>query len=148
MKALSIKQPWAWLICAGFPLSETYDNPNGSQSVRFSGKVILKDVENRDWSTNFRGRIYVHAAKRMDGDAWQWLADKGFALATSLSLCSPMIPRGAIIGEVDIIDCVTESRSPWFTGPYGFVLAHPVLYDKAIPYKGSLRFFEVPLLKR
>ena len=38
MKALSIKQPWAWLICAGY-----------------------KDIENRDWSTKFRGRIYVHA---------------------------------------------------------------------------------------
>jgi hypothetical protein len=49
---------------------------------------------------------------------------------------------GAIIGEVDIIDCVTESNSLWFEGKYGFVLANPVLYDKPIPCRGQLGFFE------
>ena len=38
MKALSIKQPWASLIAHG-----------------------IKDIENRTWKTNFRGRIYIHA---------------------------------------------------------------------------------------
>src|SRR5690348_2447825 len=42
MKALSIRQPWAWLILhAG------------------------KDIENRDWSTRFRGQVLIHAAKGM-----------------------------------------------------------------------------------
>lgn len=49
--------------------------------------------------------------------------------------------RGAIIGEVDIVDCVTESKSPWFTGPYGFVLANPVAYKVPVPCKGKLGFF-------
>lgn len=35
--ALSIRQPWAWLIVNGF-----------------------KDIENRDWATPFRGRFLVH----------------------------------------------------------------------------------------
>jgi hypothetical protein len=39
MKALSIRQPWAWLIIAG-----------------------IKDIENRRWATNHRGPILVHAA--------------------------------------------------------------------------------------
>ena len=42
MKALSIRQPWAWLIVNGH-----------------------KDIENRQWRTHFRGKIYVHAAKGM-----------------------------------------------------------------------------------
>ena len=46
MKALSIRQPWAWLIVAGY-----------------------KDVENRTWATDFRGRIYVHAGQRYDNQA-------------------------------------------------------------------------------
>ena len=50
---------------------------------------------------------------------------------------------GALIGEVDIIDCVTESKSPWFVGRYGFTLTNPKLYDKPIPYRGQLGFFEV-----
>ncbi len=53
--------------------------------------------------------------------------------------------RYSIFNEVDIVDCVTESKSPWFiTGNYGFVLANPKLYQKPIPYKGMLGFFEVP----
>lgn len=48
---------------------------------------------------------------------------------------------GAIIGEVDITGCVTESTSVWFAGPYGFTLANPVLYEKPIPCRGALGFF-------
>ncbi|NBF09766.1 ASCH domain-containing protein [Pseudomonas sp. Fl4BN1] len=42
MKALSIRQPWAWLIIHGG-----------------------KDVENRSWHTKYRGRFLVHASKGM-----------------------------------------------------------------------------------
>jgi hypothetical protein len=48
---------------------------------------------------------------------------------------------GAIIGEVDIIDCVSESISPWFSGKYGFLLSNPVLYERPLPCKGKLNFF-------
>ena len=41
--ALSIRQPWAWLIVNGY-----------------------KDIENRDWKTHYRGRFYVHAGKQFD----------------------------------------------------------------------------------
>lgn len=119
MKALSIKQPWAWLIVAGY-----------------------KDIENRNWPTKFRGRIYVHVGKRFDNLGLAWLIDKGMAPIDALLLHSNRIPRGAIIGEVDIVDCVEHSKSPWFVGPYGFVLANPTLYDQAIPSKGRLGFFD------
>ena len=42
LKALSIRQPWAWLIVNGF-----------------------KDVENRNWRTHWRGRLLIHASKGM-----------------------------------------------------------------------------------
>ena len=119
MKALSIRQPWAWLIADGY-----------------------KDIENRSWATNFRGRIYIHAGKRFDNDALIWLMDKGLVLTKELTLYSHELPRGGIIGEVDILDCVTSSTSPWFIGPYGFVLANPVRYKGFIPCKGWLGFFE------
>jgi hypothetical protein len=44
MKALSIRQPWAWLIVNGY-----------------------KDIENRSWATKFRGPVLIHAAKGMTG---------------------------------------------------------------------------------
>jgi hypothetical protein len=126
MKALSIKQPWAYLLLGP------------------------KDIENRTWPTTFRGRTYIHAGQRYDNDAEAWLWGNGFSVMEVLLMSSPLMPenvpsltRGAIIGEVDIIDCVTESKSPWFVGPYGFVRTNPIRYAKPIPYKGKLRFFEV-----
>jgi hypothetical protein len=138
MKALSIKQPWAWLICAGY-----------------------KDVENRSWRINrepapgrhsisyklrLPNRVYVHAGKVVDWQATMaidagelpWLTHDAMD-----GLRSGHFALGVLIGEVDINDCVTESASPWFEGRYGFTLANPVLYDKPIPYKGSLGFFDV-----
>lgn len=137
MKALSVKQPWAWLICAG-----------------------IKDIENRDWrigrkprygpykshkagfTISLPERIYIHASK----DEKQCLITAGELYANLIPF--PIIerlPRGAIIGEVDIVDCVTKSDSPWFVGKYGFVLKNPALYEKPIPYKGQLGFFEVDM---
>jgi len=130
VKALSIKQPWAWLICAGY-----------------------KDVENRSWTTNFRGRIYVHAGLKFDREGDDEL--RGMIRHRFPALYANKVdldyyfgietdgPRGEIIGEVDITGCVAESSSPWFVGPYGFVLENPVLYKQPIPCKGRLGLFEV-----
>ena len=52
------------------------------------------------------------------------------------------MPRGGIVGAVDIVDCVTESDSDWFSGPYGYVLRDP----KPLPFRpvrGQLGFFRV-----
>lgn len=117
MKALSIKQPWASLICSG-----------------------LKNIENRSWPTKLRGRIYIHASKGWD-DSWD--SDQALLQIILEAQLEIALPHGAIIGEVEIVDCVTESSSLWFTGPYGFVLRSPVLYDRPIPAKGRLGFWEV-----
>lgn len=147
MKALSIRQPWAWLICGGMPIFDSIDNGDGTTRVEFSHKVYIKDIENRPWPLPkwfpLPQRIYVHAGKSRDEAALEGLMAKGFPPGVVLSLFSDYLPRGAIIGEVDIVDCVTDSDSPWFEGPYGFVLTHPCLYDKPIPCKGKLGLFEV-----
>ncbi len=134
MKALSIKPEWAWLICCGMPF----------RSSNNQIKIVKKDIENRSCKTSYRGRVYIHASKRNDKNSQEWLMKLGLPIFVVLMLYSDKIPRGEIIGEVDIIDCVTESKSPWFTGPYGWVLNNSILYDKPIPYKGRLGFFEVP----
>ncbi len=115
-KALSLTQPMAWAI--------------------FNGK----DVENRTWPTKFRGRVMIHASQGFDKAHYEfiWLNDS--RLVCQLPPRSTFV-HGAIIGEVDIIDCVDKHDSPWFTGPYGFVLANPVLYADPIPCKGRLGFF-------
>jgi len=115
-QALSIRQPWAWLIVNGH-----------------------KAIENRSWPTRFRGKIYVHAGKGMTRDEYEeasWTAeDNGVELPPYEQL-----ERGGIVGEVEIVDCVNRSESPWFFGEYGFVLRN----GKTLPFepcRGALGFF-------
>jgi len=141
MKALSIKQPWAWLICAGY-----------------------KDVENRTWHIHMPPllnypatprRIYVHTGKAIDKEAFRWIAAR-IPMSTTKKFMVNGLPNrgmfitGAIIGEVDIIGCKyhygdenDNLYSVWHeVGMYGLLLANPILYDKPIPCKGKLGFFE------
>ncbi len=117
MRALSIRQPWAWLVVNGF-----------------------KDIENRTWSTSFRGRVYVHAGQRMVLEDYpeqrEHIRRAGIVIPSDL-------PRGAIIGEVTITDCTGWSDSPWFCGPYGFALEDALAYSQPVPYRGQLGFFSV-----
>ena len=119
MKALSIQQPWADLIL-------------------YHGK----DVENRSWRMPpwMAGeRIYIHAGLRVDRDAPRF---------GHLDY-PPGSPRlGAILGEVTLVECVTESESLWFLGHYGFVLKDPEAYAEPIPCRGRLKFFTPDLPKR
>jgi hypothetical protein len=114
MKALSIRQPWAWLIIQGY-----------------------KDVENRTWQTRFRGEFLVHAGFIFDEKGYEWVV-------TQMGLALPAIDafdRGGIIGAAEVIDCVSEYSSPWFVGPYGFVLrnSRPLPF---VPMRGKPGFFE------
>lgn len=127
MPALSIRQPWAWLILhAG------------------------KDIENRDWSTRFRGRILIHASKSMTNYEYDVAADTAIMVGRSRPYPPGLrlpprkdLDRGGIVGAVDIVDCVRTSDSPWFIGECGFVLANAAPCP-FVPYKGRLGIFSVP----
>jgi len=135
MKTITIKQPWASLIVEG-----------------------IKDVENRTWPTKFRGRVLVHAGATLV---------KFNALVDILTYpqfdilkgnVSPFIGNylGAIIGSVEIVDCVINHKSiwadktdletvVWSSKPiYNWILANPIKFDKPIPAKGKLSFWEFP----
>jgi len=124
--ALSIRQPWASLIL-----------------------LAGKDIENRTWETRVRGPILIHAAKRMTKREYtEAMAFASFATCIlapvrldALELAH--LPRGGIIGSVNLVDCVYQSDSPWFQGPYGFALRDPKPLP-FVPVKGQLGFFDVP----
>lgn len=121
--ALSIRQPWAWLIVNGF-----------------------KDVENRTWPTNFRGPVLIHAGKTMTKAEYEACV---LFIAPIERVGNWRLPAfdvlkaqcGGIVGQARITGCVTESNSPWFVGEYGFTLceALPLEFE---PCKGALGFFK------
>ncbi len=121
MKCISCMQPWAWLLC-----------------------VPLKDIENRSRRSDYRGPCLIHASKTFDREGMQWFRER-FGAALLDKIPRDVFKFGAIIGQVNIDNCVTSSVSPWFVGPYGYVRSRPVLFKKPIPYRGlpSL-FFDVP----
>ena len=89
-KALSVKQPWASLIAHG-----------------------IKPIENRNWKTNFRGRIYIHACAPRKFEV-QLTDEQTIQAAPVLKqLFDNTLPFRAIIGEVDIVDCVINHESIW-----------------------------------
>jgi len=76
MKALTICQPYAELFMLGD-----------------------KRVENREWATNYRGPLLIHAGKSkewlMPGDLQRF----------------PDMPFGAIVGRVNLVECIHVSNA-------------------------------------
>ncbi len=106
-----------------------------------------KSVESRPWRTSYRGRLLIHASKTFASFADSEFYGFGFDEEFIDMLRSTAIPRGALVGEVDLVDCVDDSDSQWFKGPYGLELENPIAYDKPIPYRGELGLFDVDLFK-
>ena len=120
-RALSVRQPWAWLIVNGF-----------------------KDIENRTRPLSYRGPLLIHASQKMtEGDYDACMIFVGGI--SCLRLPPPgSLDRGGIVGSVTVMDCVTESSSKWFCGPHSLVLANA----KPLPFfpcKGQLSLFSVDL---
>ncbi len=152
--ALSVKEPYAYLICFGCPVMEEIPVPDNpvAFTLEWRGKVIRKDVENRNWPLPKRftipQRVYIHAAQKFDNKALELLIKLGLPPMQILMMYGKSSPRGAIIGEVTITGCVTNSKSLWaIPGQRHFTLADPELYDHAIPYRGQQRFFRPNLAK-
>ena len=113
MRALSVRQPYAWAILHGG-----------------------KDIENRTWHSEFRGPVLIHAGLH-------WHAVGPAELARRMNLAIPSeLPLGGIVGMVEIVDCVDRHSSRWFEGPYGFVLRNPRTLPFT-PCAGHLGFYEV-----
>ncbi|MBY0226527.1 MAG: ASCH domain-containing protein [Hyphomicrobium sp.] len=118
MKVLSVRQPWAWAIIAGH-----------------------KTIENRRWSTTYRGPLLIHAGQKMRIQDYRRLLDygdeDGFQVPEREDL-----HLGGIIGKAVLVDIVTKAKgNPWFEGPYGWCLVEP----RKLPFRpllGKLRLFE------
>ena len=143
-KVLSVKQPWAYLLCSG-----------------------IKDIENRTWKLpeKYKGeRVLIHASAKRDSrlnpmsrslfTENQWESVLGRKID---GIFEKMLIPSAIIGSVEIVGCVINHQSIWAEKShyevnlalhplrpiYNWVLANPILYEKPIfGVKGKLGFWE------
>lgn len=121
LKVITVRQPWAWAMF----LAPT-----------------LKDIENRDWSTTYRGRLAIHAGKSMTLSEYRTAIR---FMHDSVGIPWGALPRtedlvfGAVLGTVELVNCTDDQYdhdSPWFMGRYGFVLRNPRRFEQPIPARG------------
>lgn len=133
MRSLVIFQPYANLILSG-----------------------VKRVENRRWSTPYRGPLAIHSGKSRK---WLELSEDGTEDAEYGLLISAMV-FGAVVGVCDLVECVhidrirlceraLVERFPWITthehaeGHYCFILDNVRRLAKPIYCRGGQGFFHV-----
>jgi hypothetical protein len=149
MKALSLWQPHVLAIALG-----------------------LKPWETRDWPTNYRGPLALHAAKHkwIEWDDWHREA----ARRMRRKLCPGLPDRlseqmdyaavtqhmryGAVICLADLTDCVATSKlrgripaehefwgdfSDGYQGRFAFKLENVRVLDQPLPWRGQQGFFEI-----
>jgi hypothetical protein len=138
MNCISLRQPWAEIIMR--------------DALFRALSQISKDIDNHGWMTPYRGKLAIHASATFDTgifknkriDPLRWKERFGVLSASLIPVHKDQYTRGAIIGIVDLVDIVTESKSLWYNpGQYGFVLENIQPIDP-IPWKGGPRLFQVP----
>lgn len=141
MMAISVWQPWAWLVPRGHKTIETRSWPAPQALI---GK-----------------RIAIHAAQRVSP---QPVLRHVAALTARRGICMPEIAsldRGALVGTVELAEVREYPDAESFfkdglghlcTDPdvfvvtrYGWVFRYPELEESPVPLKGQQGFFKVHL---
>lgn len=128
MKAITVLQPWAWLLATG-----------------------KKRCETRSWKTNYRGEILIHAGKKNMTYIMRQTFFEAMYMKQAGVFNTEMITE-AIIGKANLVNCVRideamrelirkqhfdEYAFGYFSpGRYAWVMENPVLFDTPIPARG------------
>lgn len=138
MKVLSVKQPWAYLICSG-----------------------IKDIENRTWKcpqNHIGQRVLIHASGTAAKEPYMLFNDDQAEQIGDriMDVVASYHTRSAIIGSVEIVDCQVDHQSIWAEYTHGWpsdpkviyhwVLANPILFEQPIiDVRGKLGFWDYEL---
>jgi len=135
MRALSVRQPWAWAICHG------------------------KDVENRSRGTRHRGLLAIHASK--SAAYHEDLNDPRIVdliEASGFDLSDPPSAQGAVVAMAELTGCHEpgfcfkarpghggEMCSPWaHASQFHWPLASVRPLAEPVPCRGALGLWHLP----
>jgi hypothetical protein len=114
LKAITVRQPWAWAIVMGY-----------------------KDVVNRRNRTERRGPLLIHAGRDFDPRGFQFLWELGL----HKKLPDDLYLEG-LIGEVRLTDCRRSYNSDWAKpGQWQWILSAPKEFRSGLSCTGSPGFF-------
>jgi hypothetical protein len=140
MKAISLKQPWAFLVVHGY-----------------------KPIEFRYRRDKFRGECYVQASKTFDDWGYEWLLQHPELPGVDQVEHAMWCPKtdtdfGSLVGKITITDCISVEQANlfypdemWLTvcqrtlGDIAYIIKNPIAFPYGIPCKGKIAplFFEV-----
>ena len=133
IRSLSLRAPWPWLIAnAG------------------------KDIENRNWSTPYRGALLIHTSAAKD---WEQVLEAEMCYLKLKSPSAPPMPpvtvtfgpKGTrvkhwpdeyptscytILCWLSACSRTNSRKSPWFFGRHGFQLSNVIPLPEPIPGRG------------
>jgi hypothetical protein len=115
--------------------------PLSAWALLFAGK----DVESRAFATARRGRVLVHAASERASlrESLARRAEVSFLAGLPPSALPRILMRRAILGSVEIVDCIEDSRSKWAVpGRHHWICRDPQpLYAPIHDIDGELEFW-------
>jgi hypothetical protein len=139
LRALSIRQPWAWAVLHA---GKNVENRKAAPPSYLLGQPFL-----------------LHASKGCGREEWGAAGDSILAVSGQCPPLLEQLDRGGIVGVAWLTGWSREGgdwrmenghdpvreihRSPWFSGPVGYLLEHvqPLPFT---PCAGALGFWRVP----
>jgi hypothetical protein len=120
--ALSVRQPWAYLIV-----------------------MAQKTIELRDWSTPYRGLLLIHAAKKVDREALHYfdLQDSGLDTGCVIGAVELLDVVRMTPDVLRLKRWEHRSFRPHTKSMYGFVLSAIQAFAEPVPLRGSLGMFDI-----
>lgn len=159
MKALSGYAEWFWLMARNWKDVENRSWPcrrdmasNLPVKVYLHASLTKASAEERSFILE-----QLNGEQKAEFLAVDWQKYRGHIIGEVMIIrqmrkggCEdPMLGHAPSMGdqlrELEIMkETAPEYFSPWFFGPFGFVVKDGVLYSKPIPYKGKIGFFDIP----
>ena len=128
IKVLTVRQPWAGLIMLG-----------------------IKNIENRTWTTQYRGKLIIQASAQMYDTDWMSARYTCRKLNIKFPDGDMMLGKtGELLGAVTLTKILPalntgEVGADWqIEMNYGWVLENPLPFPVTIQVKGKLGLWDLP----
>lgn len=139
--AITLKHPWAFAIQRlGKDIeNRTWKPPRHliGQTIFIHGGAVPKGLAGVETANDARfiaqNIVTLEYQRALPKATREWLYQYG------RSLLAWEVP--GIVASARLTEVVTESDSPWFSGPYGWVLKDVKPVDPPIPHRGAQGFW-------